>query len=117
MGYLEQEPKFDEDKTVKEVVQEVVSEVMNLLKEFEEINMAFGEPDADFDKLLARQAEVQERLDQLDAWNIDSKLERAMDALRCPDENSVMRSLSRGDRRRVAFGRLLLQQPVVLPLD
>ena len=117
VGYLEQEPKFDEDKTVKEVVQEGVAEVMDLLKEFEDINMAFGEPDADFDKLLARQAEVQEKLDHLDAWNIDSKLERAMDALRCPDENAVMRNLSGGERRRVALCRLLLQQPDVLLLD
>ena len=117
VGYLEQEPKFDEDKTVKEIVQEGVAEVISLLAEFENINMAFGEPDADFDKLLARQAEVQEKLDQLDAWNIDSKLERAMDALRCPDENAVMRNLSGGERRRVALCRLLLQQPDVLLLD
>ena len=117
VGYLEQEPKFDEDKTVKEVVQEGVAEIMNLLKEFEQINEAFADPDVDFDKLLARQAEVQERLDQLDAWNIDSKLERAMDALRCPDENAIMRNLSGGERRRVALCRLLLQQPDVLLLD
>ena len=108
---------MDEDKSFKEVVQEGVAAVMDLLKEFEEINMAFGESDDDFDKLLARQAEVQEKLDHLDAWNIDSKLERAMDALRCPDENAVMRNLSGGERRRVALCRLLLQQPDVLLLD
>ena len=117
VGYLEQEPKFDEDKTVKEVVQEGVAEIMSLLQEFEAINVAFGDPDADFDKLLARQAEVQEKLDQHDAWNIDSKLERAMDALRCPDENAIMRNLSGGERRRVALCRLLLQEPDVLLLD
>ena len=117
VGYLEQEPKFDEEKTVKEVVQEGVAEIMSLLKEFEEINAAFADPDADFDKLLARQAEVQEKLDQHDAWNIDSKLERAMDALRCPDEDAVMKNLSGGEHRRVALCRLLLQEPDVLLLD
>ena len=117
VGYLEQDPKFDEDKTVKEVVQEGVQPIVDLLNEFEQINAAFAEPDADFDKLLARQAEVQDSLDRHDAWNLDSKLERAMDALRCPDEAAVMRNLSGGERRRVALCRLLLQEPDVLLLD
>ena len=116
VGYLEQDPKFDEDKTVKEVVQEGVQPIVDLLNEFEQINAAFAEPDADFDKLLARQAEVQDSLDRHDAWNLDSKLERAMDALRCPDEAAVMRNLSGGERRRVALCRLLLQEPDVLLL-
>ena len=117
VGYLEQEPKFDENKTVKEVVQEGVQPIMDKLAEFEKINEAFCDPDADFDKLLAKQAEVQEFLDAHDAWNIDSKLERAMDALRCPDEDAVMQNLSGGERRRVALCRLLLQEPDVLLLD
>ncbi len=117
VGYLEQEPHLDENKTVKEVVQEGVAEVMNALKEFEEVNEKFADPDADFDKLIARQGELQDMLDRLDAWSIDNKLERAMDALRCPDEDALVKNLSGGERRRVALCRLLLQQPDVLLLD
>ncbi len=117
VGMLEQEPQLDPDKTVREIVEEGVAEVVNLLKEFDSINEAFGEPDADFDKLLARQGEVQEKLDALDAWELDTRLERAMDALRCPPEDAKIANLSGGERRRVALCRLLLQQPDVLLLD
>ncbi len=117
VGYLEQDPKLDPNKTVREVVQEGVQPVMDMLKEYDEINMAFGEPDADFDKLLARQAELQDKLDAADAWNIDQKLDRAMDALRCPPDDANVTTLSGGERRRVALCRLLLQQPDVLLLD
>ena len=117
VGYLEQDPKLDPNKTVREVVQEGVQPIMDMLKEYDEINMAFGEPDADFDKLLARQAELQDKLDAADAWNIDQKLDRAMDALRCPPDDANVTTLSGGERRRVALCRLLLQQPDVLLLD
>lgn len=117
VGYLEQEPQLDPNKTVKEIVQEGVQEVMDLLAEYESINEQFAEPDADFDKLIARQGELQERLDHADAWNIDNKLERAMDALRCPPEEALVATLSGGEKRRIALCRLLLKQPDILLLD
>lgn len=117
VGMLEQEPKLDPTKTVRQIVEEGVQEVVDLLKEFDEINEAFGDPDADFDKLLARQGEVQEKLDNLDAWELDTRLERAMDALRCPPEDALVENLSGGEKRRVALCRLLLKQPDVLLLD
>jgi len=117
VGYLEQEPLVDCDKTVREVAEEGVQETVDLLREFEEINAAFADPDADMEQLCDRQAKVQDKLDALDAWDLDSRLEMAMDALRCPPGDAQVKVLSGGEKRRVALCRLLLQKPDILLLD
>jgi len=119
LGYLEQEPQLDPDKTVKTVVEEGLKAVVDLVKEFEQISEKFSEPMSDdqMNALLERQGQLQEQIDHLDAWDIDSRLEMAMDALRCPPGDTPIRVLSGGEKRRVALCRLLLQKPDILLLD
>ena len=120
VGYLEQDPKLDEKKTVKEIVQEGIQEIVDLMKDYEELNLKFGDPNLsadDMDKLIARQGELTDKIEQNDGWNLDNRLELAMDALRCPDSDALIKNLSGGELRRVALCRLLLKQPDILLLD
>lgn len=116
-GYLHQEPQLDPSKTVKEIVEEGVQETIDLIKEYEAVNEGFSDPDADFEKLIEKQSKLQEKIDRIDAWDIDSKLKQAMDALRCPPADANVEHLSGGEKRRVALCRLLLKKPDVLLLD
>ena len=117
IGFLEQEPYLEPGKTVRELVSEGISELVDLLKEFDKVSEAFGEPDADYEKLGAKQAELQEKIEAVDGWNLDSRLDLAMDALRCPPADQIVDVLSGGEKRRVALCRLLLQKPDILLLD
>src|SRR6476469_9774547 len=117
IGLLEQEPRLDETKTVIEVVKEAVQPIVDMLRRYDEVNAKFAEPEADFDALVAEQAKLQEQLDKHDAWNLDSHLEVAMDALRCPPGDTPIRVCSGGEKRRVALTRLLLSEQDLLLLD